>query len=55
MLETPLECNHEPCNCSVTGPVEGVEVYCSSFCRNAAEGGLESESCACGHPQCDTA
>jgi len=54
MQEAPVECSHDPCNCSVIGPVEGGEVYCSDFCRGA-EQGLESESCGCGHPQCDTA
>lgn len=54
MHESPLECAHEICNCSVTGPVDGSEVYCCSFCRNADEQGIESETCACGHPECDT-
>jgi hypothetical protein len=53
MHEAPLECDHDICNCSVTGPVEG-GVYCSNVCRNAAEQGVESETCACGHPECDT-
>jgi hypothetical protein len=54
MHESPLECDHDICNCSVTGPVEGGDVYCGSFCRNADEQALESETCACGHPECDT-
>jgi hypothetical protein len=54
MHEAPLECAHEPCNCSVTGPVDGADVYCSAFCRNAAAKSLESEICGCGHPECDT-
>jgi len=54
MHESPLECDHDICNCSVTGPVEGGDVYCSEFCRDADERTLESESCACGHPACDT-
>ncbi|HET6274764.1 MAG TPA: hypothetical protein VFE16_02335 [Candidatus Cybelea sp.] len=54
MHESPLECAHEICNCSVTGPVDGSEVYCGNFCRNADEQGIESETCACGHPECDT-
>jgi hypothetical protein len=54
MLEAPLECGHDICNCSVTGPVNGAEVYCSDYCANADAEGLESETCACGHPECDT-
>jgi hypothetical protein len=54
MRESPLECGHELCNCSVIGSVAGSEVYCSDFCRNADEGGIESETCACAHPECDT-
>jgi hypothetical protein len=53
MHEAPLDCAHEPCNCSVTGPVDGAEVYCGASCRAAAENSLESDTCACGHPPCD--
>jgi hypothetical protein len=52
MHESPVECSHELCNCSLTGPVAG-ETYCSDYCLRAMEEGLESETCACGHPQCD--
>lgn len=51
MQESNAECSHEPCNCIVMGPIAG-EVFCSDFCREA-ESGLESETCACAHPQCD--
>jgi hypothetical protein len=54
MRESALECGHDVCNCSVSGPVEGGDVYCSDYCRNAEERGLESETCACAHPECDT-
>lgn len=54
MHESPLECDHDICNCSVTGSVEGGDVYCSDYCRDADESSLESETCACGHPACDT-
>jgi len=53
MHEAPVECTHDLCNCSVTGPVSGGEVYCSEDCREATEAGVESETCACGHPACD--
>lgn len=55
MHEAPIECSYEPCNCSVVGPAEGGEAYCSPFCRDADRGGSENESdfCACGHPPCD--
>jgi hypothetical protein len=55
MQELTIECTNELCNCSVIGPVDGSEVYCSDFCSNASEESIESESCSCGHPQCDTA
>jgi hypothetical protein len=54
MHEAPVDCSYELCNCSVTGTVEGGEVYCSDFCSTADEESLESEVCACGHPECDT-
>lgn len=54
MHESPLECDHDICNCTVTGPVGGGDVYCSDVCRDASEEGVESETCACGHPECDT-
>jgi hypothetical protein len=53
MREASLECAHEICNCLVTGPVEGGDVYCSNYCRTD-ERSVESETCACGHPECDT-
>ncbi len=52
MHESSLECDHDICNCTLTGPV-GSDVYCSDFCRNAEEQSVESEACACGHPECD--
>jgi hypothetical protein len=54
MREAPLECAHDLCNCSLVGPVDGSDVYCSNFCRSSTEAGRESETCACGHPECDT-
>jgi hypothetical protein len=53
MRENSIECSHELCNCTVPG-TGGGDAYCSGFCRNATEQGLESETCACGHPECDT-
>ena len=55
MHEAPVECAYEPCNCSVSGPVEGGEAYCSAFCSSADQDGVEADTCACGHPQCDIA
>ena len=54
MREAPLECDRDVCNCSVIGAVDGGDIYCSDFCRDADERGLESEVCGCGHPECDT-
>lgn len=53
MQEFGLECSHEPCVCTVSAPVQTGEAYCSEFCKNAEEGGIESDVCGCGHPQCD--
>jgi hypothetical protein len=53
MQDHDIECAHEPCSCLVIGPVVGGEAYCSDFCSAAQAGDLESEACACGHPQCD--
>jgi hypothetical protein len=53
MHEAPVECSYEPCNCSVVGPVEGGEAYCSPFCSDASDQSLESDFCSCGHPPCD--
>jgi hypothetical protein len=53
-LREAVECSHELCNCMVMGPAEGGDAYCSTYCRNADDGGIESDACACGHPECDT-
>jgi len=52
MQELGIECNHGPCVCMVSGPVETGEAYCSDFCKEA-EDDLESDVCGCGHPPCD--
>ena len=46
-------CSHELCTCPVEEPATGGEAYCSDYCKNADAGGIESEACACGHPECD--
>ncbi len=53
MHDRGIECSHEPCSCLVIALVGSGEAYCSDFCSSAEERSLESESCACGHPQCD--
>ena len=53
MQDRGIECSHEPCNCVVIGPIASGEAYCGDFCRSA-EQRIESETCACGHPPCDT-
>jgi hypothetical protein len=52
MFET-IQCAHDLCNCVLTAEVES-EKYCSDACRDAVENGIESETCQCGHPPCDT-
>lgn len=54
MYENSVECSHELCNCVVRGTADGADVYCSDYCRDATEQGVESETCACTHPECDT-
>jgi len=51
-MQQSIECAHTLCNCEITSEMQ-VEEYCSEFCKNAEESGIESESCSCGHPQCD--
>lgn len=51
MLET-IECSHDLCNCVLTAEMQ-TEEYCSDACRNADSGGIEIETCECGHPACD--
>lgn len=46
------ECAHDICACTLMGPTAGA-TYCSDSCRNADEGGIEGDACACGHPPCD--
>lgn len=53
MQERGIECNYDPCVCTVIGPVVSGEAYCSDFCREAMEDGREADVCACGHPPCD--
>ena len=47
-----MECAHELCACTIMSPIRG-ETYCSDSCRNADDGGVENDACACGHPPCD--
>jgi hypothetical protein len=54
MRENSVECSHDLCNCAVTGTLGFTDAYCSDYCQDATERGLESETCACGHPECDT-
>jgi len=51
MMES-IECAHDLCNCMLSAQIE-VEEYCSQSCKDAAENGIESETCPCGHPPCD--
>ena len=46
-------CALDICRCTLMGPTDGT-AYCSDFCQNADEGGIESEGCSCAHPPCDT-
>ncbi len=52
MHDHGIECSYEPCSCLVIADVDSGEAYCSDFC-SSADDRPESESCACGHPQCD--
>jgi len=52
MRET-TQCSNELCNCDISAEMQ-TEEYCSTWCRDFTENGLESEACQCGHPQCDT-
>ena len=47
-----VECAHDLCQCTVMSSIVG-ETYCSDACRQAADDSIESETCPCGHPQCD--
>jgi hypothetical protein len=52
MQQQSVECAHDLCQCTVMqAPRE--EKFCSQACREAQEGGIETETCGCGHPQCD--
>jgi hypothetical protein len=53
-LHEAVECSHELCNCTVMGPAMGGDAYCSNYCRSVDDGGIESDTCPCGHPECDT-
>jgi len=52
MLET-IGCAQELCNCVITADI-GSEKYCSDACQATVEDAIESETCKCGHPPCDT-
>jgi hypothetical protein len=46
-------CEYEPCNCTVTGALEG-GAYCSDICNERDNSDEEMEdACECGHPPCD--
>lgn len=51
-MQQTTECSHDLCNCELTAEML-TEAYCSDYCRNVQEGGIEMEVCGCGHPQCD--
>ncbi len=51
-MQQSMECAHDQCNCTITAEMQ-TEEYCSDSCKNAQENGIESETCACGHPPCD--
>jgi len=51
-LQELTGCSHDICRCTLMGAVLGSS-YCSDYCQNADEGGMEAEACGCGHPQCD--
>jgi hypothetical protein len=53
MRELTVECDYDPCNCSIGASVDSDEVFCSDVCRNSSEESLEATSCSCGHPPCD--
>jgi hypothetical protein len=50
-------CANENCQCMVTSEIapsdDPTESYCGDSCREAADE-EETETCACGHPACDT-
>ena len=47
-------CEHQECNCMVTGGTEGA-AYCSEVCEARDSTDEEMEvTCACGHPPCDS-
>ena len=52
MLET-IGCAHDLCNCVITAEIQS-EKFCGDACRNAVENSLESATCPCGHPPCDS-
>ena len=53
-MQQTIECAYDLCNCTLSAEVN-TETYCSLSCRNAQEGGIETDACNCGHPPCDVA
>ncbi|HEY9180120.1 MAG TPA: hypothetical protein VIO32_05335 [Candidatus Baltobacteraceae bacterium] len=51
-MHESIECAHDLCNCTLTAQMQ-VEEYCSQSCKDAQQNGIETETCSCGHPQCD--
>ena len=46
-------CSHLVCRCTLVGVIEG-DSYCSDYCKEMDQSGVEGEQCGCGHPECDT-
>lgn len=46
-IQKPDQCVHPGCDC----PRTPVSDYCSDYCRDAGEGGMDNK-CTCGHPEC---
>lgn len=51
-LQRTTVCSHEVCSCTIVGAMLGTS-YCSDYCSQSDDGGIETETCACGHPECD--
>lgn len=59
MVTESLTCAHEPCACVVDATfaeedlAESERRFCGEYCYRASER-EEEETCACGHPACDS-
>ena len=59
MTNEKMHCSNEKCECMASAGIDPAigepgETYCGDYCREAYATEEEMDTCACGHPECDS-